>query len=59
MVNSPEFQSSDPRLFPGRREYDLFFDVNKVNPLLKNNGGGTEALILFFFVVWSALIVSR
>ena len=50
MVNSPEFQSSDPRLFPGRREYDLLFDVDKVIPLLKNNGGETEGLILLFLL---------
>ena len=48
VVNMPESQSFDPRLFPGRREYDLLFDVDIVNLLLKNNEAETEGLMLMF-----------
>ena len=37
VVNMPKAQSCCPRLFPGRGEYDLLFDVDIVNLLLKND----------------------
>ena len=49
----------------GQENVYLLFCSDMVNPLLKTNGrreGETEGLfyfILFFFVVWSALIVDR
>ena len=50
MVNTPEFQSRGLRSFPGRGEYDLLFDDDIVNLLLKSNGGETEGLILLFLL---------
>ena len=35
VVNKPEFKSSRSRSFPGWGEYDLLFNVNIVNLLLK------------------------
>ena len=56
VVNSSDFHSSNlssffgsnPSSFPGRGEYNLFFNVDIVNLLLKNNGGKTEGFILLF-----------
>ena len=35
VVSTPEFQSSGPRLLPGRGEHNLLFDVGMVNLMLK------------------------
>ena len=35
VVNTSEFQTSRPRSFPGRGEYDLLFNADIVNLLLK------------------------
>ena len=35
VINMPESQSYGPRLFPGRGKYDLLFNVDIVNLLLK------------------------
>ena len=35
VVNKSEFQTSRPRSFPGMGEYDLLFNVDIVNFLLK------------------------
>ena len=48
MVTMRELQSSQPRSFPRWEGYDLLFDVDIVNPLLKNNGRETEDVILLF-----------
>ena len=56
VVNSSDFHSSNlssflgsnPSSFPGRGEYNLFFNVDIVNLLLKNNGGKTEGFIFLF-----------
>ena len=40
VLNMPESHYSGPKLFPGWAEYDLLFDVDKVNPLLKKNAVG-------------------
>ena len=45
-VNTPEPQDGRPRSFPGREEFNLLFDVDIANPLLKNNGGEAERLML-------------
>ena len=47
-VNTPESHSRGLKLFPGREEYDLLFDVDIVNLLLKSNGGEAEYLMLPF-----------
>ena len=39
VVNTSDFHSSNRRSFPGRREYNLLFNVDIVSLLLKNNGG--------------------
>ena len=47
VVNTSEFQTSRPRSSPGRGEYDLLFNVDIVNLLLKKQWGGeSEDLIL-------------
>ena len=48
VVNMPKSQSCCPRLFPGRGEYDLLFDVDIVNLLLKNDEAKAEGLMLMF-----------
>ena len=48
VVNPSESQSSDPKSFPGRGDYDFLFNVDIVNLPLKNNGGETAGLILLF-----------
>ena len=48
VVNMPESQSCCPRLFPGRGEHDLLFDVDIVNLQLKNDEAETEGLMLMF-----------
>ena len=58
MINKPEFQSSNPGLSTRRGEYDLLFNVHKVNLLLKNNAGRYRTP-LFISIVWSALVLSR
>ena len=55
VVNTSEFQTSWPRSFPGRGEYDLLFNVDIVNLLLKKQWGRRPNFLIF--VVWSALIV--
>ena len=40
VVNTSEFQTSRPRSFPGRGKYDLLFNVDIVNLLLKKQWGG-------------------
>ena len=45
VVNMPESQSCDPKLFPGREEYDFLFHVNL---LLKNDEAETEGLMMMF-----------
>ena len=44
--------------FPGG-EYDLLFDVDILNLLLKNNGRRDREPHFVIFVVWSALIVNE
>ena len=46
VVNTSEFQTSWPRSFPGRGEYDLLFNVDIVNLLLKKQWA--EGLIFLF-----------
>ena len=46
MVNVSESNSSDPSSSPGRAEFNLLFNVDIVNPLLKTKEGETEGLIL-------------
>ena len=58
MVDQPEFQSSGQSLFPGWGEFDLLFNVDILNPLLKNNGRDRR-LSVGIFVVWGALIVGE
>ena len=48
LVHTSVFHSSAPRLFYGRGEYDLLFNVDLVNLLLKNNGGGQKASFCYF-----------
>ena len=48
LVHTSVFHSSAPRLFYGRGEYDLLFNVDVVNLLLKNNGGGQKASFCYF-----------
>ena len=58
VVNSSDFHSSNlssflgsnPSSFPGRGEYNLFFNVDIVNLLLKNNGGKTRFHLVIFAV---------
>ena len=57
LVHTSEFQPSDPRSFPEWEEYDLLFNVDIVNLLLKNNGGRDRRLQFGIFVVLKALIV--
>ena len=54
-----DFPTSDPISFLGSGEYNLLFNVYIVKLLLKKNGGETEGLIFFIFVVQKALIVNR
>ena len=54
LVHTSVFHSSAPRLFYGRGEYDLLFNVDVVNLLLKNNVSN-----FVIFLVLGALIVSR
>ena len=54
-------QTSNPAIkdrFPGG-EYDLLFDVDILNLLLKNNGRRDRGPHFVIFVVWSALIVNE
>ena len=57
MVNVSEFNSSDPSSFPGRAEFNLLFNVDIVNPLLKNKTGKDRRPHFVVVVVWKALIV--
>ena len=66
VVNASDFHSSNPRSFSGRRKHNLLFKV-AVNLLLENNevegvggrggGSGERQNVLFFFVIWKALII--
>ena len=51
VVNTSDFHSSNGRSFPGRREYNLLFNVDIVSLLLKKQWGEgeTEGLNLLFF----------
>ena len=57
LVYTSEFQTRDPRSFPWWEEYDLLFNVDIVNLLLKNTGGRDRRLQFGIFVVLKALIV--
>ena len=57
MVNVSESNSSDPRSFPGRAEFNLLFNVDIVNPLLKNKTWRDRRPHFVVVVVWKALIV--
>ena len=57
MVNKPEFQSDNSGFSTRRGEYDLLFNIHKVNLLLKNNAGRYRKP-LFISNVWSALVFS-
>ena len=49
MVNPSEFQSNNPRSFPGRGDSDLLFNVDMVNLLLTNNGVGEQKVSFCYF----------
>ena len=57
MVSTSELHSSDPRSFSGRSDYNLLFNVDNENVLLKNNGRRDRRPHFVNFVVWKALIV--
>ena len=57
MVNVSESNSSDPSSFPGRAEFNLLFNVDIANPLLKNERGRDRRPHFVIVVVWKALIV--
>ena len=60
VVNTSDFHSSNRRSFPGRREYNLLFNVDIVSLLLKNNGGGRDRRPQFLILLlWNTLIIGE
>ena len=57
MVNVSESNSSVLSSFPGRAEFNLLFNVDIVNPLLKNKTWRDRRPHFVVVVVWKALIV--
>ena len=51
MVSKSEFISSDPRSFPGRREYDLCLNSDIMNLLLKTSGWKNRPILFYFGVL--------
>ena len=57
MVNTSDLHPRDPRSFRERGEYNLLFNVNIVNLLLKSNGARDRGPHFAIFAIWKAVIV--